>query len=147
MTRKFSSQTDIHTFRVQFPDSFPIIQGDERRLTQVLNNLISNAIKYSPDGGEIVVTGSVQREHVLLSVSDPGIGIPEHQKDRIFQKFSRLDNALSRRTEGTGLGLYLTKAIVEAHDGRIWFGENENGRPGTTFTFCLPRDERSQEED
>lgn len=147
VTRKFSSQTDIHTFRVQFPDSFPIIQGDERRLTQVLNNLISNAIKYSPDGGEIVVTGSVQREHVLLSVSDPGIGIPEHQKDRIFQKFSRLDNALSRRTEGTGLGLYLTKAIVEAHDGRIWFGENENGRPGTTFTFCLPRDERSQEED
>jgi signal transduction histidine kinase len=147
VARKFSSQTDAHTFEVSFPDSFPVIHGDERRMTQVLNNLISNAIKYSPDGGEIAVKGEVQRDYVLVSVRDEGIGIPEHQKDRIFQKFSRLDNALSRRTEGTGLGLFLTRAIVEAHGGRIWFGENNAGKPGTTFTFCLPRDEGGREED
>jgi PAS domain S-box-containing protein len=145
VVRKFSSQTSVHAIEMNFPPSFPVIRGDERRLTQVLNNLMSNAIKYSPDGGKITVTGEVQRNYVLISVSDEGIGIPDHQKDRIFEKFSRLDNALSRRTEGTGLGLYLTRAIVEAHDGRIWFSDNDGGHPGTTFTFCLPREGGQQE--
>jgi len=116
-----------------------MIVGDERRLTQVLNNLVSNAIKYSPDGSDILIRGEVHPQHVTLAVQDKGIGIPERQQHRIFQKFSRLDNALSRKTEGTGLGLYLTKAIVEAHHGRIWFHNNPDG-PGTTFTFSLPRD-------
>jgi two-component system sensor histidine kinase VicK len=74
---------------------------------------------------------------VTVSVRDEGIGIPAHEQHRIFQQFSRLDNALSRKTEGTGLGLYLSKAIIEAHRGRIWFAKNEDG-PGTTFTFSLP---------
>ena len=100
---------------------------------------MSNAIKYSPDGGPIKVQGAVHPEHVTVSVRDAGIGIPEHEQHRIFQQFSRLDKALSRKTEGTGLGLYLTKAIVEAHNGRIWFSHNED-EPGTTFTFSLPRD-------
>ena len=121
--------------------------GDERRLTQVLNNLLSNAIKYSLNGGTIQVTGCAKPDYVTCSVTDCGIGIPPHERHRIFQKFSRLDNALSRKTEGTGLGLYLTKAIIEAHNGRIWFANNseaEEGRPGTTFTFALPR--QAQEE-
>jgi signal transduction histidine kinase len=137
--RKFSSQTEKHTFRLEFPPDFPPVCGDERRLSQVFNNLVSNAIKYSPEGGQIVLSGSVQPEYVTVSVSDEGIGIPVHEKHRIFRKFTRLDNALSRKTEGSGLGLFLTKAIVEAHGGRIWFSENED-RPGTTFTFSLPRD-------
>jgi signal transduction histidine kinase len=137
--RKFSSQTEKHTFLVDFPPDFMPVCGDERRLTQVLNNLISNALKYAPDGGCIHVSGNVHPNHVTISVSDEGIGIPDHEKPRIFQQFSRLDNALSRKTEGTGLGLYLSKAIVEAHNGRIWFNKNETG-PGTTFTFSLPRD-------
>ena len=136
-TRKFASQTEKHTFQVHFSPDFPIVQGDERRLTQVLNNLFSNAIKYSADGGPIEISGKVQNQYVTLSVHDLGIGIPEHQQHRIFQKFSRLDNALSRKTEGTGLGLFLTKAIIEAHGGQIWFENNQDG-PGTTFTFCLP---------
>lgn len=144
VARKFNSQTDQHTLEVCFPDDFPVVRGDDRRLTQVLNNLISNALKYSPDGGKVEITGEVKPEYVLVSVRDEGIGIPEHEKHRIFQKFARLDNALSRKTEGTGLGLFLTKAIVEAHDGRIWFSNNSgNGESaaetGTTFTFCLPR--------
>lgn len=152
VTRKFSSQTSRHRLKVDFPDDFPVIFGDERRLTQVLNNLVSNAIKYSPEGGQIEVSGDVNPEYVLVSVRDEGIGIPEHEEQRIFEKFSRLDNALSRKTEGTGLGLFLTKAIVEAHDGRIWFSNNRDAdgdgdARGTTFTFCLPRDGREAAQD
>ncbi len=136
--RKFRNQSEQHTITLAFPPDYPTIYGDERRLGQVLNNLISNAIKYSPDGGEVVVGGAAHPEHIILFVKDEGIGIPEHEQHRIFQKFSRLDNALSRKTEGTGLGLFLTKAIIEAHNGRIWFANNPDG-PGTTFTFSLPR--------
>ena len=144
VVRKFGSQTSKHTLALDFPEDFPPIRGDERRLVQVMNNLLGNAIKYSPDGGRIVVSGAAYPGHVTVSVEDAGIGIPEHEKHRIFQKFSRLDNALSRKTEGTGLGLFLTKAIVEAHGGRIWFSSNQDkqkGQRGTTFTFSLPRDE------
>jgi signal transduction histidine kinase len=140
---RFGSQTEKHTFVLDFPEDFPTIVGDERRLNQVFYNLISNAIKYSPDGGKIEVFGRVHVDYVTVSVRDQGIGIPPHEQHRIFVKFSRLDNALSRKTEGTGLGLFLTKAIVEAHGGSIWFSNNRsktNGdMPGTTFTFSLPR--------
>lgn len=137
--KKFSSQTEKHTFVVDFPDNFPTVTGDERRLNQVFNNLMSNAIKYSPNGGEIKLSGAVHSDYVTVSIQDSGIGIPEHEQHRIFQKFSRLDNALSRKTEGTGLGLYLTKSIIEAHNGRIWFSTTPD-TPGTTFTFSIPRD-------
>ncbi|MFZ0544466.1 MAG: ATP-binding protein, partial [Candidatus Promineifilaceae bacterium] len=116
---RLQTQTKKHTFSIHFPEDFPIVYGDERRLTQVFFNLISNAIKYSPDGGEIEISGEVHSDYVTVSVRDEGIGIPEHQQHRIFEKFSRLDNALSRNTEGTGLGLFLTKAIIEAHGGSI----------------------------
>ena len=137
VARKFAAQTERHTFKVDFPNLFTEVPGDEKRLTQVFNNLISNAIKYSPDGGEIEIRGEVHDEHVVIAVRDRGIGIPQHQYHRIFQQFSRLDNALSRKTEGTGLGLFLTKAIVEAHGGHIWFEPNADG-VGTTFLFSLP---------
>lgn len=143
VARKFGTQAEAHHIAVDFPDDYPTVIGDERRLTQVLNNLISNAIKYSPDGGRITIVGEIHPEHVTVSVCDEGIGIAARDHYRIFQKFSRLDNALSRKTEGTGLGLYLSRAIIEAHGGRIWFrsnNETESGAPGTTFTFSLPRD-------
>lgn len=143
VARRFMTQTSIHTIETRFPDEFPAIVGDERRLTQVLNNLVSNAIKYSPDGGRITLRGQVHPKHITVSVGDEGIGIPARDQNRLFQKFSRLDNALSRKTEGTGLGLYLSRAIIEAHQGRIWFQSNNDidpGIAGTTFTFSLPRD-------
>ena len=141
--RRFEGQTDQHSFHFDFPIDYPTVCGDERRLTQVLNNLISNAIKYSPDGGRIDVSGRIHADYVTLSIRDEGIGIPRHEQHRIFEKFARLDNALSRKTEGTGLGLFLTKAIIEAHGGSIWFSDNggqeKDDHPGTTFTFSLPR--------
>lgn len=143
VARRFGTQTKSHAINVAFPADFPTVIGDERRLTQVLNNLVSNAIKYAPDGGRITISGDVHPEHVTVSVCDEGIGIAARDQHRIFQKFSRVDNALSRRTEGTGLGLYLSRAIIEAHGGRIWFrgnSEDTSGAPGTTFTFSLPRD-------
>ncbi len=138
VARKFGPQLTGHTIKLEFSADFPEVTGDERRLTQVFNNLVSNAIKYSPAGSEIRIWGEVYPEHATVSVRDSGIGIPEYERHRIFQKFSRLDNALSRKTEGAGLGLYLTKAIIEAHGGRIWFSDNGDA-PGTTFTFSLPR--------
>lgn len=140
---RFGSQTDMHDFVLDFPEDFPPVTGDERRLNQVLYNLVSNAIKYSPDGGAIKLSGQAHADYVTVSVRDEGIGIPAHEQHRIFVKFSRLDNALSRKTEGTGLGLFLTKAIIEAHGGSIWFSSNagKGGEEpaGTTFTFSLPR--------
>ena len=139
---RFGSQTAKHDFVLDFPEDFPPVAGDERRLNQVLYNLVSNAIKYSPDGGRIELFGRVHADYVTISVRDEGIGIPSHEQHRIFVKFSRLDNALSRKTEGTGLGLFLTKAIVEAHGGSIWFSSNDKkggGAQGTTFSFSIPR--------
>lgn len=141
VARRFATQLTNHTISLEFPGDFPTVIGDERRLTQVLNNLVSNAVKYSPDGGSITIRGELHPQHVTVSVCDEGIGIPARDQHRIFQKFSRLDNALSRKTEGTGLGLYLSRAIIEAHGGRIWFQSNSDttpGAPGTTFTFSLP---------
>lgn len=140
VARKLGKQTKKHHITLYFDPEFPTIVGDERRLTQVLQNLVSNAIKYSPDGGEILIKGEVHPRYVTISVKDRGIGIPVHEQGRIFQKFARLDNALDRKTEGTGLGLFLSKAIVEAHNGRIWFQNNNEIVPdasGTTFTFSL----------
>ena len=138
VVKKFDAQkTAKHQLLVEFSADFPEIQGDERRLTQVFNNLISNAMKYSPEGTQIIVSGKAFADHVLIHVRDNGIGIPEHEQHRIFQKFSRLDNALSRKTDGTGLGLYLTKSIIEAHGGKIWF-ESNAPETGTTFSFSLP---------
>ncbi|HUS93705.1 MAG TPA: ATP-binding protein [Patescibacteria group bacterium] len=141
--RRFENQTNIHEFKYDFPEDFPAVCADERRLNQVFNNLISNAIKYSPDGGLIELSGRLHADYVTVSVRDSGIGIPDHEQHRIFEKFSRLDNALSRKTEGTGLGLFLTKSIVEAHGGSIWYSSNgrsgSEGNGGTTFTFSIPR--------
>ena len=135
---KLRTQTDQHTLKLDFADGFPHIQADEERLRQVLSNLISNAIKYSPDGGQITVSGQYNRDQVYVAVSDQGIGIPVGEQDRIFDRFYRVESALSRRTQGAGLGLYLVKSVIEAHKGSIWVS-SKPGR-GSTFVFTLPRE-------
>jgi PAS domain S-box-containing protein len=134
---RFRTQTTKHTFTLKFPEDFPVIQGDEVRLRQVLDNLVSNAIKYSPDGGEVVVGGSVEGDYVTVFVHDQGVGMTEAEQERIFERFYRVDGNISRKTQGTGLGLYLAKAVIDAHNGRIYV-ESQPGK-GSTFYFTIPQ--------
>jgi signal transduction histidine kinase len=133
---RFSTQTQNHEFKLNFPSYFPVIQGDEQRLRQVLDNLLSNAIKYSPDGGVIDVGGMVDDTTVTVYVRDEGVGLRESDQERVFERFYRVDGALSRKTQGTGLGLFLARAIIEAHGGTMYV-ESEPGH-GSTFYFTLP---------
>ena len=133
----FRTQTALHKFELDFGPDFPTVWGDPERLGEVLTNLVSNAVKYSPEGGTIWVGGRSDQAGVTLYVADQGIGIAPEDQDRIFDRFYRVDSGLRRRTEGTGLGLYLVKAIVEAHGGRVWV-ESMPGR-GSIFMFTLPR--------
>jgi len=137
LVEKFKTQSDKHMFQVDFSEDFPIVMGDEARLTQVLSNLLSNAIKYSPAGGQIRVEGRYRRSQVTISVSDQGPGIADADLPHVFERFYRADSDLTKRVKGAGLGLYLAKAVVEAHNGHIQV-ESAHGA-GTTFTFSLPR--------
>ncbi|RUR08099.1 cell wall metabolism sensor histidine kinase WalK [Legionella sp. km772] len=112
-----------------------VINGDYDRLIQVLSNLISNAIKFSPHDGEIRLTSTLHHSHVEISVTDDGPGIPELFQPKIFQKFAQADSTLSRVHNGTGLGLNISKTIIERHGGTIYFKTNTKG---TTFSFNLP---------
>lgn len=123
-------------FQLRFEDDLPAVYGDAERLRMVLSNLISNAIKYSPEGGVIRVGGWAEGSHALIYVADEGIGIPADEIPRLFNRFYRIDNRLARQTQGAGLGLYLTRSIVEAHHGRIWV-ESTVGK-GSRFVFTLP---------
>jgi signal transduction histidine kinase len=137
LAEKFKTQSDKHTVLVEFPPDFPEIKGDEERLTQVLSNLLSNALKYSPNGGRVTLSGKVTPESVIISVSDEGPGIAAPDLPHVFDRFYRGDSDLTKRVKGTGLGLYLAKAVVEAHGGRIWVDSTPG--EGATFSFSLPR--------
>ncbi len=134
---RFRTQTDKHKFVVEFPPDFPIVPGDSARLRQVIDNLISNAVKYSPNGGQILITGAFTPDEVRVSIQDEGVGIPQSEWSRIFERFYRIEDALSRKTQGTGLGLYLSRAVIEAHGGQI--GVHSAPGKGSTFYFTLPR--------
>jgi len=127
-----------HPLTLSFPPDFPTVPGDAARLESVLSNLINNAMKYSPAGAPIHLVGRVGPTEVNVTVSDQGIGIPLDEQGRIFERFYRVDDALSRRTQGSGLGLYLAKAVIDAHRGRIWV-ESMPGQ-GSAFSFALPRE-------
>ena len=135
LAERFRTQTQKNTIIVDFPEKFPIILADEDRISQVLSNLISNAIKYAPEG-EIRINGQVRPEQVIICVSDQGPGIDPADIPYVFGRFYRSEKAV-RKTKGAGLGLYLAKAIVEAHGGRIWVDPHPGS--GATVCFSLPR--------
>jgi len=134
---RFRTQTKLHQFEVDFPDNFPVIMADEDRIAQVLSNLISNAIKYSPEGGTIRITGQVRPQHVIVCVQDEGPGIAAEDIPHIFDRFYRSPDA-TRTTKGAGLGLYLARAVIEAHGGRIWVNSEKGS--GAQICFSLPRE-------
>lgn len=135
IAQRMQTQTSQHTIVVDFPEDFPVVLADEHRINQVLTNLIGNAIKYSP-GGEIKVTGQFRPDIVIICVTDQGPGIAQSDIPHIFDRFYRSTDAV-RNTKGVGLGLYLTRAIIEAHDGKIWV-DPETGK-GARICFLLPR--------
>jgi PAS domain S-box-containing protein len=132
---------DEYEFQLRFAPNFPPVHADEERLRMVLSNLIGNAVKYSPNGGIIRVGGWADEEYAVVYVADQGIGIAPEDQARIFDRFFRVDNALSRRTQGAGLGLYLVRAIVQAHGGSIRV-ESQPHR-GARFVFTVPFAPRS----
>ena len=121
---------------LEVPESLPDVAADPDKVRQVLTNLVENAVKYSPDGGRVVVRLEASGDRVRFLVSDQGLGIPARERERIFEKFYRLDPHLTRGVGGTGLGLYICRELVHRMDGRIWV-ESEEGT-GSTFVVELP---------
>lgn len=123
-------------FVVDLPDRLPVVEADPERITQVLRNLLDNAVKYSPGGGLIIVRAEVQPKQVVISVADQGVGIAPEHLHQLFEKYFRAQTGLIRNVVGSGLGLPIAHAIVESHGGRIW-AESVAGQ-GSTFHFTLP---------
>jgi len=113
------------------------IKADERRLKQVMFNLLSNSAKFTPDGGEIRVVAKKEGETLVISVSDTGIGMTPQEQKRLFEAFYQASGGIKGKTPGTGLGLAITRSIVEKHGGKIWM-ESGGTNKGSTFTFTLP---------
>jgi signal transduction histidine kinase len=137
-------QTGRHRLLLDFPQDIPIVDADPQRIAQVLRNLLDNAVKYSPDGGLIVVRGEVREDEIVISVADQGVGIAPEDLNRLFEKFFRVKSGLGRHVVGSGLGLPISRTIVESHGGRIW--AESMVRQGTTLYFTLPLKGLSQEQ-
>jgi two-component system sensor histidine kinase KdpD len=137
LVRKVQLASAQHEIRLLWPDEDPLVKADEKRVYQVMQNLITNAVKYSPDGGCITLSASTDRRELVVKVSDQGLGLPPGEIDKIFDRFHRVQSEVSRGIGGTGLGLAICKGLVEAHGGRIWAESEGEGR-GSTFRFTLP---------
>lgn len=138
VVRKLSIDAKRHnlTLTATGSEEMPPFYGDRDRLEQVITNIISNAVKYTPDGGEVTVDCEFKYTHAVLTVRDTGIGIPKEDLPRIFERFYRVDKARSRKQGGTGLGLAIAKEIIEAHGGEIKIESQQ--RRGTVVTITLP---------
>jgi len=131
--------TTRHEFSTDFPSDFPTIVADVDRVHQIMENLVSNAVKYSPDGGSVEVKGTVESDTAIrIDVSDEGVGIREDTRELIFERFNRGDDdPQGRVVAGTGIGLYLVKHLAQAHGGDVWLQKTKEGQ-GSTFTVRLP---------
>ncbi len=138
-------RAEMHRLVVDFPADFPLVNADARWIKQVIRNILENAIKYSPEGGLVIIRGEVRPNDVVVSTADQGIGISPEDLIPLFEKFFRVRSALSFHVSGTGLGLPIARSIIEAHDGRIWV-ESKVGQ-GTVVYFSLPKAAIPVEED
>ena len=119
------------------PESIPTILGDEARMGQVFTNLIGNAIKFTPNNGEVSVKVEADGNLLHVEVIDTGSGIPPEERQKVFDKFYQLSDISTRKQGGSGLGLSITKSIVEAHGGKLWIDDGNQGK-GSNFQFVLP---------
>ena len=129
------AQRHNHTLTLALPEDVPQIVADRERILQVMMNVVSNAIKYTPDGGKIAISAGYTDKQVWMLVDDNGIGIPESDRARIFERFYRVDKARSRQSGGTGLGLSIAKELVERHKGRLELVDKEG--PGLAVRLTL----------
>jgi signal transduction histidine kinase len=130
------AMTDQHTLRLRGDETRLLIDADAQRIEQVLNNLLLNAVKFTPQGGDIVVTLRASGDSVRLRVADSGIGIPLDERAHLFERFYRCTNAPARHFSGLGIGLYLSMAIVKRHGGQLWL--EATGAAGSVFALALP---------
>ena len=135
---RIEAQRRGHTLRLEGTGGLPAFRADRERISQVVMNVLSNAIKYTPDGGRIVLTAGCTPDRVWLEVADNGIGIPPEDRDRIFERFYRVDKARSRESGGTGLGLSIAQEIVRQHQGSLTLVDRPG--PGTTLRLELKRE-------
>jgi signal transduction histidine kinase len=135
MLREQAQRSGV-TLKCQVAADFPLLCADRRRLRQVLLNLLSNAVKFTPEGGEVELTAAWNQEGATLRVRDTGIGIAPHDVPKAFERFGQVDNSLSRKYEGVGLGLPISKQLVESHGGSLTLESAPN--EGTTITIVLP---------
>ena len=146
---KIKSQSQEDTKKYELIREYPItpiwVEIDTDKMTQVIDNILNNAIKYSPDGGRIKVGMKTTDAQLIISISDEGLGIPKKDLPRIFDRFYRVDKARSRAQGGTGLGLAIAKEIIKQHKGFIW-AKSEYGK-GSTFTIVLPYDKDAIKDD
>jgi two-component system sensor histidine kinase VicK len=155
-TAEMQSQTSKHMIKITLAEHLSPVRAEPERIEQVLTNLLTNAIKYSPEGGDIEIKVRVVQDEpelrstfasaprvslpaIIVSIIDQGLGIPETELERIFQRFYRINNRSVKSTPGAGLGLYISRKIVESHGGRIWAGNGYQG--GSIFNFSLPLEE------
>jgi len=136
VARRFAEAPQAHELVLDFPPEFPHVPADPGKIDMVLSNLIDNAIKFSPQGGTITIRGQDLGNEILITVSDRGVGIPVEDQERVFAPFYRVRDSSAGRVRGMGLGLYISRRIIEAHRGRMWV-ESELGK-GSHFTFTLP---------
>ena len=129
-------QEKKHEVIVEIPEGLPKISTDPSLVRMIIRNLFGNAVEYTPAGGKITCTAEKKDKEIIIGIKDTGIGIPEKQQNQVFQKLFRGDNAIKEHSEGTGLELYITKAMVDALGGKIWFKSKEG--EGTTFWVALP---------
>jgi signal transduction histidine kinase len=128
-----------HSMSLKINKKLPQIMGDDQRIRQVFSNLITNAVKYTPNKGRIEVEIKDENRYILVSISDTGMGISEEEHEKIFEKFYTVGGkSLTRESERMGLGLTIARGIVEAHEGRIWVASEGEGK-GSTFYFTLPK--------
>jgi signal transduction histidine kinase len=143
-------ETVVHRLQVKSPDvkvelnlpaNLPTVMADRERIEEVLQNLLDNAIKYSPDRRELTLSCRSTGDEVIVSVSDVGMGISLREQEQIFERFHRAGGSITSSTQGAGLGLYISRTIIEAHGGHIWVQSALH--EGSTFSFSLPREEKA----
>ncbi|MGG4268218.1 cell wall metabolism sensor histidine kinase WalK [Peribacillus simplex] len=138
------TKNDDITFKRDLPNEAYFVDIDEDKITQVLYNIISNSLKYSPEGGQVTFRVRASDGFIIVSITDQGVGIPKNVIDKIFDRFYRVDKARSRNLGGTGLGLAIAKEMVVAHGGKIW-AESVDGK-GTTVFFTLPYEQEEEDD-